>query len=39
VKVSGDVSLDYALDYIERKSQAWAAVAKEYRSRIVRGIN
>jgi conjugal transfer pilus assembly protein TrbC len=39
VKVSGDVSLDYALDYIERKSPTWAAVAKEYRGRIVRGIN
>lgn len=39
VKVSGDVSLDYALDYIERKSPAWAAVARHFRSKIVRGIN
>ncbi|WP_172600140.1 type-F conjugative transfer system pilin assembly protein TrbC [Sulfuricystis multivorans] len=38
VKVSGDVSLDYALDYIERKSPAWAAVARTYRSQIVGGI-
>lgn len=39
VKVSGDVSLDYALDYIERKSPAWAAVARHFRNKIVRGIN
>jgi conjugal transfer pilus assembly protein TrbC len=39
VKVSGDVSLDYALDYIERKSPAWAAAARYFRSKIVRGIN
>ncbi|TXF13558.1 type-F conjugative transfer system pilin assembly protein TrbC [Pelomicrobium methylotrophicum] len=39
VKVSGDVSLDYALDYIERKSPAWAGWAKYFRSKIVRGIN
>lgn len=39
VKVSGDVSLDYALDYIERKSPAWAAVARHFRSKIVRGVN
>jgi conjugal transfer pilus assembly protein TrbC len=39
VKVSGDVSLDYALDYIERKSPAWAVTAKHFRSKIVRGIN
>jgi len=39
VKVSGDVSLDYALDYIERRSRAWGAIAKAYRNRIVRGIN
>jgi len=39
VKVSGDVSLDYALDYIERKSPAWAPLARYYRSKIVRGIN
>lgn len=39
VKVSGDVSLDYALEYIERKSKAWGAIAKAYRNRIVREIN
>ncbi|CUB08012.1 type-F conjugative transfer system pilin assembly protein TrbC [Tepidiphilus thermophilus] len=39
VKVSGDVSLDYALDYIERKSPAWAPLARYYRSKIVRGID
>lgn len=39
VKVSGDVSLDYALDYIERKNPQWKNVAHEFRSRIVRGIN
>ncbi|WP_424859232.1 MULTISPECIES: type-F conjugative transfer system pilin assembly protein TrbC [unclassified Tepidimonas] len=38
VKVTGDVTLDYALDYIERKSPAWAAWAKHYRSKIVGGI-
>jgi conjugal transfer pilus assembly protein TrbC len=38
VKVAGDVSLDYALDYIERKSTAWAAVARAFRGRIIRGI-
>lgn len=39
VKVSGDVSLDYALEYIERRSQTWAETARAFRSRIVRGIN
>jgi len=39
VKVTGDVTLDYALDYIERKSPAWASEARFYRSKIVRGIN
>lgn len=39
VKVSGDVSLDYALDYIERTSPAWADAARYFRSKIVRGIN
>jgi len=39
VKVTGDVSLDYALEYIERRSPAWAEVARSYRSRIVRGID
>ena len=27
MKVAGDVSQDYALDYIERTSPKWAAVA------------
>ena len=39
VKVTGDVSLDYALEYIERKNQRWASVAKFYRNKIVRGVN
>jgi conjugal transfer pilus assembly protein TrbC len=39
VKVAGDVSLDYALDYIERKSTAWSSVAREFRGRIVRRID
>jgi len=39
VEVSGDVSLDYALEYIERRSQPWAENARAFRSRIVRGIN
>jgi conjugal transfer pilus assembly protein TrbC len=38
VKVTGDVTLDYALDYIERNSPAWAQMARSYRSKIVRGI-
>jgi conjugal transfer pilus assembly protein TrbC len=39
IKVTGDVSLDYALEYIERKSPAWAGTANTFRSRIVRRIN
>jgi len=39
VKVTGDVSLDYALEYIERKSPTWSDVARSYSNRIVRGIN
>lgn len=39
VKVAGDVSLDYALDYIERKDAAWSSVAESFRSKIVKGIN
>jgi conjugal transfer pilus assembly protein TrbC len=39
VKVSGDVSLDYALEVIEQRSRPWAETAKALRSRIVRGIN
>lgn len=38
VKVSGDVTLDYALDYIERHSTDWATIAKSFRSRIDRVI-
>jgi len=38
VKVSGDVSIDYALDYIERRSSAWAGEARKFRSKIVRGL-
>jgi conjugal transfer pilus assembly protein TrbC len=36
VKVSGDVTLDYALEYIERRSPTWASVATGYRGKIVR---
>ena len=39
VKVTGDVSLDYALEHIERKSLAWGQIARSYRNRIVRGFN
>ena len=39
VKVAGDVSLDYALEHIERKSLTWGEIARAYRNRIVRGIN
>ncbi|MFA7098296.1 MAG: type-F conjugative transfer system pilin assembly protein TrbC [Gammaproteobacteria bacterium] len=39
VKVTGDVSLDYALDYIERRSPTWAEVASDYRRRIIRGVD
>lgn len=39
VKVSGDVTLDYALDVIERKSPAWSALARDFRTRIVGSIN
>jgi conjugal transfer pilus assembly protein TrbC len=39
VKVAGDVSLDYALEHIERKSQAWGQIARAYRNRIVRRVN
>lgn len=38
VKVAGDVTLDYALEYIERNSAVWSDWAKYYRSKIVRGI-
>lgn len=36
IKVSGDVSLDYALEYIERQSPQWAGVARDFRNKIVR---
>jgi conjugal transfer pilus assembly protein TrbC len=36
IKVSGDVTLDYALDYIERKGAGWATAARSFRSRIIR---
>lgn len=38
IKVSGDVTLDYALEYIERHSPEWAGTAEAFRSRIVRGL-
>jgi conjugal transfer pilus assembly protein TrbC len=38
IKVSGDVSIDYALEYIERMSADWREIAKQYRQKIVRGI-
>lgn len=31
VKLSGDVTIDYALDYIERASAEWAAIARSFR--------
>ena len=34
VKVAGDVTLDYALDYIERRSPDWASTARSYRTRL-----
>lgn len=36
IKVSGDVSLDYALDYIERQSPQWSGVAHEFRNKIIK---
>jgi len=39
VKVSGDVSLDYALEVIEHWSRPWEETARTFRGRIVRGIN
>lgn len=36
IKVSGDVTLDYALDYIEHKHTGWAAAARSFHSRIIR---
>lgn len=37
VKVTGDVTLNFALDYIERKSPEWATVARSYRMRLEGG--
>jgi conjugal transfer pilus assembly protein TrbC len=36
-KVTGDVTLHFALDYIERKSPVWASVARTYRLRLEGG--
>ncbi len=36
-KVTGDVTLNFALDYIERKSPEWAKVARSYRMRLESG--
>jgi len=36
-KVTGDVTLDFALDYIERKSPVWASVARVFRLRLEGG--
>lgn len=37
VKVTGDVSQDYALDYIERTSPKWAATAHSFASKLKGG--
>jgi len=34
VKVAGDVTLEYALDYIQRKSPNWAEVASGFRKKL-----
>ena len=34
INFTGDVTLDYALDYIERKSPDWAAIARSFRARL-----
>jgi conjugal transfer pilus assembly protein TrbC len=36
-KVTGDVTLNFALDYIEHKSPEWATVARSYRMRLEGG--
>jgi conjugal transfer pilus assembly protein TrbC len=36
-KVTGDVTLNFALDHIERKSPEWATVARSYRNRLEGG--
>lgn len=38
VKVTGDVSQDYALDYIERNSPQWAATARTFNLNIAGGL-
>ncbi|MGZ8256876.1 MAG: type-F conjugative transfer system pilin assembly protein TrbC [Gallionella sp.] len=37
IKVSGDVSQDYALDLIERQSPQWASAARSFNLRLGRG--
>lgn len=39
VKVTGDVTIDYALEYIERHSPAWAAMAQSYRRKIIQPVS
>ena len=39
VKVTGDVSQDYALDYIERTSPKWSTVAATFNSKLQRSRN
>ncbi|MDD2751178.1 MAG: type-F conjugative transfer system pilin assembly protein TrbC [Acidithiobacillus sp.] len=39
VKVTGDVSQDYALDYIERTSPKWSTVAATFNSKLQRSSN
>ena len=39
VKVTGDVSQDYALDYIERTSPKWSTVAATFNSKLQRSCN
>ena len=34
VKVAGDVTLDYALDYMERRSPEWSSTARSFRTRL-----
>jgi conjugal transfer pilus assembly protein TrbC len=34
VKVAGDVTLDYALDYMERRSPEWSSTARSFRARL-----
>ncbi len=39
IKVTGDVSQDYALDYIERTSPKWSTVAATFNSKLQRNDN